>query len=90
MLTRGDLAGVWIDAFHGRNELGAGLGRFAPARTILKTRILPKADQGEGGPRWRDAFMSWLPSSHAETQAKTLSSIGGVFGEQTNSATDST
>jgi hypothetical protein len=27
----------------------------APARTILKARILLKADQGEGGPGWLDA-----------------------------------
>ena len=27
----------------------------APAKTILKARILLKADQGEGGPGWQDA-----------------------------------
>jgi Homeodomain-like domain len=27
----------------------------APAKVILKARILLKADQGEGGPGWRDA-----------------------------------
>jgi len=27
----------------------------APAKTILKARILLKADQGEGGPGWLDA-----------------------------------
>lgn len=46
---------VELDATE-RDRLNALISKGkAPARSILKARILLKADQGEGAPGWRDA-----------------------------------
>ncbi len=42
-------------------------GGTAPARLLTRARILPKANQGEGGPGWTDAAIAGAIEAHPAT-----------------------
>ncbi len=45
-------------------------GGGAPARRLTHARILLKANQGEGGPGWRDAAIAGALDIHSDTVAR--------------------
>lgn len=54
-----------------RAPLRTLLGRGeAPARRLIHARILPKANQGEGGPGWSDAAIADALDVHPDTVAR--------------------
>ena len=52
---------------HLRTLIGSG---SAPARTLTHTRILLKANQGEGGPGWTDTAIAGAVEVHPATVAR--------------------